>query len=77
MILVSEIESITEYCQANRPDKDSQIPYFIAIETDGGYELPNDHLIKKGLTELKIPFSMVEFIEGISVEIVVIEDLTG
>lgn len=71
MILVTDITGITEYCQANRRDQDSQIPYFIAIETDGFFELPNDSLIEKGLSALSIPYKRVELINGVSVEITI------
>lgn len=56
MILVTEIDGITEWLNENRPDQGSEIPYFIATETDFGFELPDDRLIVKGLDELGIVY---------------------
>ena len=69
MIIVTEIDQLIEWLQENRADKESGKPYFIPIEVEGGYELPNDSLIRVGLDELSMPFKIVHMIEGISIEI--------
>lgn len=69
MILVSEIDSIMSWVDENRPDQESEKPYCIPVEVDGGYELPNDDLIKTGLVELGIPFNVIVIVDGVSFKI--------
>ena len=69
MIYTTDISGLAEYCEDNRPDKGSEIPYFIPLAVDGGYELPNDNLVKRGLFHLGIHFKVLQIVEAIQVEI--------
>jgi len=69
MIVLSEIEKITAWVNENRPDKESEKPYFMANEVEGVFEMQEDPLIEKGLKELGIDYKIVSEIKGISVEL--------
>ena len=64
MILVKYKTKIVEWLEENRPDKGSKTPYAIPVKVDGGYELPEDDLIKKGLKELEIEYTLIVVVGG-------------
>lgn len=70
MIIVQDISELTTWTDKNRPDKDSEKPYFLEIQDeDGNYQLPEDVLIEKGLNELGIDYTLVTNIKGVYVEL--------
>ena len=70
MILTSEINNLKDWIEANRPDKESEKPYFIEeMSEDGAYNLPEDKLIEQGLKELEQPYSIVLDVKGVSIEV--------
>jgi hypothetical protein len=69
MIFTSEIEEIVDWVNANRPDKESDKPYFEADQVDGGYELPEDGLILKGLDELNLNYFINRDINSVMVQV--------
>lgn len=69
MIFITEIESIIDWVNENRPDKESDKPYFNSIEVEGGYELPEDGLIEKGLDELNLNYFIIRDIKGVIVKV--------
>tara|TARA_R110000868_G_scaffold21064_1_gene88013 strand:- start:22 stop:258 length:237 start_codon:yes stop_codon:yes gene_type:complete len=69
MIFATEIIELVDWVNANRPDQDSDKPYFEYIEVQGGYELPEDDLIEQGLSELNQSYSVVFEVRGHQFEI--------
>ena len=70
MILTSEITNLKDWIESNRPDKESEKPYFIEEMSEGGaYILPEDKLIEQGLKELEQPYSIVIDVKGVSIEV--------
>lgn len=69
MIFITEIEAIENWVNANRPDQDSDKPYFESKQVDGGYELPEDHLILKGLDELDLNYFIIRDINTVTVQV--------
>lgn len=69
MIFITEIEAIEDWVNANRPDKDSDKPYFEVNQVDGGYELPEDGLILKGLDELNLNYFINRDINSVMVNV--------
>jgi len=70
MIIVQDISELTTWISENRPDKDSEKPYFLEIQDeDGNYQLPEDRLIEKGLSELNIHYTLIINIKGVYVEL--------
>ena len=70
MIIVNEISALKDWLDENRPDKDSEKPYFLEIQDeDGNYQLPENVLIEKGLNELGIDYTLVTNIKGVYVEL--------
>jgi hypothetical protein len=70
MILTSEINNLKDWIESNRPDKESEKPYFIEeMSEDGAYILPEDKLIEQGLKELEQPYSIVIDVKGVSIEV--------
>ena len=69
MIVVTEISNLTYWVNENRPDKESNKPYFMADEVEGGYQIQQDALIEKGLKELNQPYSIVIDVNGVSIEV--------
>ena len=70
MIITNEILGLETWIQENRPDKESEKPYFIEeISEDGAYILPEDKLIEQGLKELEQPYSIVIDVKGVSIEV--------
>jgi hypothetical protein len=69
MIIADKIDGLEAYCQENRKDKDSKIPYFIADEVNDEFVLPEDSLIEAGFKELKLPYSLVIEIRGKTIEL--------
>lgn len=54
MIIVQKIDDLENWIEENRPDKESNKPYFIPIVMADGFVLPKDQLILKGLEVLNI-----------------------
>lgn len=69
MIFVTEIEDIVNWVNLNRPDQDSEKPYFEEKQVDGVYELPEDHLILKGLEELGLTYFIIRDINSVMVQV--------
>jgi hypothetical protein len=56
MIVLSQVDALIEWLEDNRTDKFSTIPYVRPKAIEGGYELPEDALIVKGLDELGVSY---------------------
>ena len=69
MIFITEIEAIVDWVNANRPDQDSDKPYFDAVKVEGGYELPEDDLILNGLDELNLNYFIIRDINSVMVKV--------
>jgi hypothetical protein len=69
MIFITEIEAIVDWVNENRPDQDSDKPYFEAKQVDGGHELPEDGLILNGLDELNLNYFIIRDIESVMVRV--------
>jgi hypothetical protein len=44
-------------------------PYFEEVKMDGGYELPEDRLILKGLDELNLNYFIIRDINSVMVKV--------
>jgi hypothetical protein len=69
MIFITEIDAIVNWVNANRADQDSDKPYFEAKQVDGGYEIPEDHLILNGLNELNLSYFIIRDINSVMVQV--------
>ena len=70
MIIVNEISALKDWLNENRLDQESEKPYFLEIQDeDGNYQLPEDRLIEKGLSELNIDYTLITNIKGVYVEL--------
>lgn len=70
MIIVEDIAALKVWLDENRHDKDSPKPYFLEVQdNDGNYQLPEDRLIEKGLSELNIDYTLITNIKGVYVEL--------
>ena len=69
MIFAADITGLNDWIENNRPDNDSDKPYFDYIEVEGGFELPEDALIEQGLNELNLSYSVVFEVRGHQFEI--------
>lgn len=69
MIIVTETSTLIPWLEANRADQDSDIPYVRPKEVEGGFELPEDGLIKQGLKALAIDYTLVAAVGGWSLSI--------
>ena len=70
MIIVNNISELTTWLNENRPDQESEKLYFLEIQDeDGNYQLPEDRLIEKGLSELNIDYTLITNIKGVYVEL--------
>lgn len=69
MIVVSTVDALIEWLELNRTDIGSTIPYVRPNEIEGGYELPEDTLIIKGLKELEIEYTVVVTVHGTDFQI--------
>ena len=69
MIIVTKIDDLIPWLEANRKDQGSDIPYVRPKEVEGGFELPEDSLIKQGLKALEIDYTLVAAVGGWSFSI--------
>lgn len=70
MIIVNEISALKDWLNENRLDQESEKPYFLEIQDeDGNFQLPEDRLIEKGLSELNIDYTLITNIKGVYVEL--------